>query len=150
MTALPALQQTGHRQCERPAADGRDRDVGVGHRFAHQRHRLGLAEPGQQDGDRVDFVGIPIDWARRARNDDEPGLGRIELRGGLQHQAAGATDHRPRPFRGHEFDLQLTADRLAARGEHFERRDDVEWVEPVEQHDLCIHVDIVGKATASG
>ncbi len=43
-----------------------------------------------------------------------------------------------------------TADRLAARGEHFERRDDVERVEPVEQHDLCIHVDIVGKATASG
>jgi len=27
---------------------------------------------------------------------------------------------------------------------------DIERVEPVEQHDLCIHVDIVGKATASG
>ena len=43
-----------------------------------------------------------------------------------------------------------TVDRFAARGEHFERRDDIERVEPVEQHDLCMHVDIVGKATASG
>ena len=67
-----------------------------------------------------------------------------------QHHAAGAADHRPRPFRGNEFDLQLTAGRLAARGEHFERRDDIERVEPVEQHNLCMHVDIVGKATASG
>src|SRR6185312_3814346 len=43
---------------------------------------------------------------------------------------------------------QLAADRVAARGEHLEGRDDVERVEPVEQHDLCMHTVIVDKAAA--
>lgn len=54
----------------------------------------------------------------------------------------------PRTFGGHELHRQLAADRVAARGEHLEGRDDVERVEPVEQHDLCTHTVIVDKAAA--
>ena len=54
-----------------------------------------------------------------------------------------------RPFGRDQFDLQLTADRITAGGEHFKRRDGVEWVEPVEQHDLGVHMVIVGKSRVS-
>ena len=59
-----------------------------------------------------------------------------------------AADHRTRPFGGHQLHLQLASDRVAARDEHLERRDDVERVEPVEQHNLCMHVLIVGRTDA--
>ena len=52
----------------------------------------------------------------------------------------------PRPFGRHQFDLEVASGRIAACGEHLERRDGIERVEPVEQHDLRVHTVIVGEA----
>ena len=90
------------------------------------------------------FVRIALDRPGRARNDDVARLRWVELRGGVQDQAAATADHRARPFGGYEFHHQLAADRIAASGEHIERRDHIERVESVEQHDLRVHAAIFG------
>jgi hypothetical protein len=94
--------------------------------------------------------GIAVDGTARARHDDVAGHLRVELCRRIQHHAAGPADDRPRPFGGNEFDLQRTAYNLAARGEHFEWCDDIERVAPVEQHNLCVHADMVGGPDGEG
>jgi len=80
-------------------------------------------------------------------NDNVAGLRRIQLGGRVQRQSAAAADHWTRPFGGHQLHHQVAPDRVGARYQYLERCDDIERVEPVEQHDLRMHAVMFGAAS---
>ncbi|WP_442875114.1 pentapeptide repeat-containing protein [Actinoplanes sp. NBC_00393] len=105
----PPFQKPRHRQCQRPAAHGGDRDVRPRHRLADQTRQRGVTDPGEQHRNGVHQLRIPRDRPRGPRHDDVAGQVGIQDRGRFQRETKRATDHPARPFRRHEAHLKRAA-----------------------------------------
>ena len=114
---------------------------GLRQRLSHQLDAAGLAEPGEQHRDGLH------------RRPGRPSIGPDRARHDRRNRAwpDRASPWRSTPARASRWitgrapsadtssTVELTADGVAACGEDFERGDDVERIEAVEQHELRVH-----------